>query len=329
VLSLVVDIIIAITKFTHGAWVIIVLVPIMVTVLVRLNRQYEAEAEELEHEAAQAAAAPVLRRHVVVVLIDELNMAAARALQYARTHTPDELRVVHFDLDPIRTEDLATAWRRLGLSRLSLEIIELPDRRLNRAALQLAADELADGGTEVSVLLPRLQHNRVWHRLLHDRTADSIAQALTDLPHCNVTIVPYHLRGAGRSTVAVPVGAVSGNGSASNGNGTTPGPVDLGVSLPDGCVALDHIPTRQQITVVGRVHSVRVQPWGSAPSLEATIKDGKGALTLVFLGRREVGGIAPGTVLTARGVVGTHRNHPAMLNPTYTLLSTPDHGARH
>jgi len=80
---------------------------------------------------------------------------------------------------------------------------------------------------------------------------------------------------------------------------------------------------------MGRVHSVRVQPWGSAPSLEATIKDGKGVLTLVFLGRREVGGIAPGTVLTATGVVGTHRNHPAMLNPTYTLLSTPEHGARH
>src|SRR5262249_35934136 len=163
-----------------------------------------------------------------------------------------------------RTEDLAAAWRRLGLSRLSLEIIELPDRRLNRAALQLAADELADGGTEVSVLLPRLQHNRVWHRLLHDRTADSIAQAPTHLPHCNVTIVPYHLRGAGRSTAAVPVIAGAGNRSASNGNGTASEAIDLGVAPPDNYVGLDHVPTRQQVTVVGRVHSVRVQPWGSA-----------------------------------------------------------------
>jgi hypothetical protein len=52
-------------------------------------------------------------------------------------------------------------------------------------------------------------------------------------------------------------------------------------------------------------------------------------LTLVFLGRREIGGIGPGAVLTAEGVVGTHRNRPAMLNPTYTLLSTPDHTAHH
>ncbi len=330
VLSLIVDIIIAITKFTHGAWVIVVIVPILVALLVRLNRQYEAEAHELEEDAPAAAAAPIMRRHVVIVFVDELDVAAARAIQYARTLTPDDLRVIHFDLDPIRTEDLAAAWRHLGLSRLSLEIVELPDRRLNRAALQVAADELADGSTEVSVLVPRLQHSRVWHRLLHDRTADSIAQALMDLPHCNVTIVPYHLRAGGRPPRTTAVEAVG------NGNGSQPavslaarGPVDLGVELPAGTVPLDRVPTRQHVTVTGRVHAVRVQPWGGAASLEATIKDGHGLLTLVFLGRREVGGVGPGTVLTVSGVVGTHRNRPAMLNPAYTLLSTPDHTGHH
>jgi amino acid transporter len=330
VMSLVVDIIIAITKFTHGAWLIVVLVPIMVVALVRLNRQYEAEAEELEHDAPQAAAAPILRRHVVVVFVDELDVAAARAIQYARTLTPDELRVVHFDLDPIRTEDLAAAWRRLGLSRLSLEIVELPDRRLNRAALQLVAEELADDETEVSVLVPRIHYTRVWHRLLHDRTADAIAQALADLPHCNVTIVPYHLRAGGRSSRrgrAVPAG--NGDGISTAVAAGTNGPVDLGVETPDVCTPLDQLPVRRRVTVIGRVHAVRVQPWGGAPSLEATIKDGRGQLTLVFLGRRQLGGIGPGTVLTAEGVVGTHRNRPAMLNPNYTLLSTPDHSAHH
>ena len=161
--------------------------------LVRLNRQYEAEAEELEHDAPKAVTAPILRRHVVFVFVDDVNLAAARALQYARTLTPDDLRVVHFDLDPIRTEDLASAWTRLGLAHVALEIHELPDRRLNRAALELVASEVVDGDTEVTVLIPRIQHTRVWHRLLHDRTAGSIAEALAPLPHCNVTIVPYHL----------------------------------------------------------------------------------------------------------------------------------------
>jgi amino acid transporter len=326
VMSLIVLIIVAITKFTHGAWMILVLVPIMVLALVRLNRQYEAEAEELEQDASQAAAAPILRRHVVVVFVDELDVAAARAIQYARTLTPDELRVVHFDLDPIRTEDLAAAWRRLGLARLSLEIIEVPDRRLNRAALQVAAEELGDGQTEVSVLIPRIQRSRLWHRLLHDRTADSIAEAMADLAHCNVTIVPYHLR-AGTPPATVTANLTTQDAVNHSANGAAA--VDPGLATPPECTALDEIPIRAHVKVIGRVHAVRVQPWGGAPSLEATIRDGRGMLTLVFLGRREIGGIGPGTVLTAEGVVGTHRNRPAMLNPTYTLLSTPDHTAHH
>src|SRR5581483_11483030 len=64
VMSAIVDIIIAITKFTHGAWIIVVLVPIMVYGLVRLNRQYESEAHELERDAEAACTQPILRRHV-------------------------------------------------------------------------------------------------------------------------------------------------------------------------------------------------------------------------------------------------------------------------
>ena len=193
VLSLVVDVIIAITKFTHGAWVIIVLVPVMVALLVRLNRQYEAEAAELEVDARTAATAPVLRRHVVLVLVERLDQSTARAIQYARTLTPDELRAVHVASDPDQAEDLAAEWRRLGLSRLPLELVECTDRRITRSVLQVVADELTRNDTEVSVLLPRRSYRRAWHKLLHDRTADSIARAVSDLPHANVTFVPYHL----------------------------------------------------------------------------------------------------------------------------------------
>jgi len=74
-----------------------------------------------------------------------------------------------------------------------LELVECPDRRITRSVLQVVADELSRGDTEVSVLLPRRSYRRAWHKLLHDRTADAIASAVTDLPHANVTFVPYHL----------------------------------------------------------------------------------------------------------------------------------------
>ena len=139
------------------------------------------------------AKAPILRRHVVFVLIDHLDAAASRAIQYAWTLTPDDLRAVHFDLDPIKTEDLCTAWRDLGLARLPLDVVECPDRRIPKAAAELVAGAVANGDTEVSVLLPRRQYTHLWHRFLHDRTANGITEALSVLPHSNVTIVPYHL----------------------------------------------------------------------------------------------------------------------------------------
>jgi amino acid transporter len=193
VLSLIVDIIILITKFQHGAWVIVVLVPVMVAGLMRLNRQYEAEASELEADARTAAESPILKRHVVLVLIDRLDRSAARAIQYARTLMPDELRAVHIADDWDRAEQLAQEWSRLALAQLPLELVECPDRRIARAAMEVVAEALADDQTEVSVLVPRREYVHLWHRLLHDRTADSIARAVSQLPHANVTFVPYHL----------------------------------------------------------------------------------------------------------------------------------------
>jgi hypothetical protein len=86
------------------------------------------------------------------------------------------------------------------------------------------------------------------------------------------------------------------------------------------------VPARTKVTVLGRVHAVKVQPWGGAPSVEATITDGTGELTLVFLGRRAVGGVRPGVLVSAEGVVGTNRNRAVMLNPVYSLMSpVPEH----
>src|SRR5205814_8638039 len=181
------------------AWVPIALVPVMVYGLAGVTKQYTSEAAELEGEAKAAAEAPILRRHVVLVLVDRLDRSTARAMQYARTLTPDDLRAVHVAYDLDHAEELADEWRRLGLSRFPLELVDCPDRRITRAVLEVVAEAL-DGQTEVTVLVPRREYKRVWHRLLHDRTADAIASAISRLPHANVTFVPYHL-GSDESTV--------------------------------------------------------------------------------------------------------------------------------
>jgi amino acid transporter len=340
VLSLIVDIIFLITKFSHGAWVILVIVPVMVYGLSRLNKQYTSEAHELQHDAPAAATAPVMRRHLVLVLVDSLDVAAARALQYARTLSPDELRAVHFDLDPIRSARLVEDWERLGLDRFTLEVIQCPDRRIDRAASEVVIREALAGDHEITVLLPRREYPRVWQRAFHDHTADTIAKPLSGIPHCNVTFVPYHIgasdeaaRMAGiiesaRVKKATNKGAKSDparrNGKKSTNGDAAPSLIDLGdFQLPADRTPIATITPRQRVHVVGKVYSVRVQPRAGTPSFEITIIDDTGAITAVFFGRRSLAGVVAGTRIAVDGAVGEHKGKMALLNPSYEILLTP------
>ncbi len=65
---------------------------------------------------------------------------------------------------------------------------------------------------------------------------------------------------------------------------------------------------------------MRVQPWADVPTLECTLVDETGGITVVFLGRRKIAGIHPGARIRVEGVAGSHHEKLAMLNPDYTLL---------
>jgi amino acid transporter len=327
VMTLVVDVVIAITKFTHGAWVVVALVPLMVVFLVRLSRQYETEAVQLSEDLPTAVAAPVLRRHVVLVFVDRLDLAAARAIQYARTLVPDDLRAVHFALDKQRADELAEAWAHYGMSRIALEIADCPDRRLPRAAVELVARDLADGQTEVSVLLPERKYSGFWHRILHDQTADSIERGVSGLPHANVTTVPFHFTSrkaaAGTGSVVEPGAAAVVGDSSDGATSDAPGePVAAAApeARADGTVPIGSVAWRQHVRVSGRVRALRVQPLSGTATLECVIEDETGVMSLVFLGRSKIAGIEIGTYLRAEGVAGNHRGRLAILNPIYQLL---------
>ena len=189
----VVTIVIGITKFMHGAWVIVLVVPLLVMALMRLNRQYEHERDELTREARGAINKQVLPRHVALVLVGDLDVSVATGIQYARSLRPDRLRAIHVAVDPVRADRLMTDWLDLSLTKVPLDVVHCPDRRLDRAVQQLVLDEVGEGLTEVTVIVPRLHHAKPWHRLIHDHTANSIAKALDGLEHANVTFVPYRV----------------------------------------------------------------------------------------------------------------------------------------
>jgi amino acid transporter len=325
VVCLVVVIVFAVAEFTQGAWVVVLVMPILVYALVRTNHQYRTEDFVLEEGAAvQACEAKILRRHVVVILIDRIDLAAARAIQYARTLMPDDLRAVHFNIDNRRAELLIDRWQQVGLTRLPLDVIDCPDRRLGRAALELAA-ELADGETEVSILLPRRSYGKAWRRILHDQTADRIVDIVSQLSHVNATIVPFLVAPGieDRHSVSIPAdshGELVPSMSQTRSEGEhAPGP-----TVP-GTVPISLLQWRSYARVAGRVKTLRIQPWSGVPTLQCVVVDKSGeAITLVFLGRRSIPGLRSGTELMAEARVGKHDGKLAMINPLYELLSTSD-----
>lgn len=358
VLSFVVDIIIVVTKFSEGAWAIVIILPLGVLALIRMHKVYSVEQSQLEVGAAKSFEAPILRRHVVVVLVDRLDMATARAVQYARTLSPDDLRAVHFDIDSKETHELEQAWSRLGLSRLPLDIIDCPDRRLSRATLDLVADAVVDGDTECTVLLPRRSYSFGWQRFLHDRTADRISAVVSQVPHVSATIVPFRLESswlsAGPRHRTLAARALSNARAQGRGGKHEPlvgeGPAESGPTERDGgdrrrrrekegavapsdralaeragtTRAIADAQWRERVRVAGRVKSVRVQPRPGAANLECVLADGTGGLLLVFQGRPRIPGIEPGARLVAEGMIGAWGRRLAILNPDYELVAGPD-----
>ena len=193
---------------------------------------------------------------------------------------------MHFVIDEQAAEELAGEWREHGLANLALELIDCPDRRLTRAAVETVAHELGSGDAEVCVLLPERMFNGVWHRILHDQTAESLAREISRLPHANVTTVPFHFDD--RTVLVAPA------------NGDRPSPAGGKVRSPkvtraavrvDGTTSIGTVrlaPTRARAR--GESKLCACTRWRGARASSARSPTTVARIAAVFLGRHEIGG---------------------------------------
>jgi amino acid transporter len=195
VTSLIVVAIFVLVKFTEGAWLVVILFIIGVPALIRLNREYGMEAQVLERisDRPKPPQAPNYTRRTVFVFVDSFDLATIAALRYARSLRPTTLRAVHFVIDTAVADALREEWTRAGLD-VVLDFIDCPDRRIARAAAELASAEAQQPGVQVTVVLPRRSYSPLIGRLLHDRTADKIAAVVSRIPHAAATIVPFDVQ---------------------------------------------------------------------------------------------------------------------------------------
>jgi amino acid transporter len=194
VLSTIVVGIFAVAKFTEGAWLVVVVFPLLVLGLIRLNREYRAEAAILERFRSDPPEVIKYARHQAFLLVNAVDLAVIEALRYGKGLRADELVAVHFMVDAPHAKVLRERWDHFGFST-PLRIVDCPDRQITRAAQMLVAatrDEHPD--TNVTVLLPRRTYGPIVGRLLHDHTADKIARAVSRIPDAAATIVPYDVQ---------------------------------------------------------------------------------------------------------------------------------------
>ncbi len=334
----------AIAKFTEGAWVVVIVFPVMVFVLIRLNREYREEAEALGSITPEVLSCPPnFSRHVVLIFVNELDLAVIGALRYGQTLKATELRAVHFALDTAAATALDRQWEQTAQS-VVLEIVDVPDRRLGRAALELVMRETSVPGTHVTVLLPRRGFSPAFGRLLHDRTADKIAAVISRIPNAAATIVPFDTSKPEQAMMAVGGlavgrqsrsaraaarvsgrGSVRANGAAHNRKGE-PGSAAqldinrlLGSDLSPGPDAIGSLASRQPATIHGRIRSVRMRSVADTPMLVCEVVDSTGGLELLFYGRRSIAGMVAGATIKATGRTLSHHGTLAMANPRYQL----------
>jgi amino acid transporter len=211
-------VVIIVGKFTEGAFIVVIAIPLLVWLLLRIQRTYGRELGQLKVEASQRLAPPK-PRHEVVVLLEDLDQAALGALQYARQLNPLRITALHVAVDPDHARELAHLWSKVHIP-IPLEIVDAPDRNLP-ATVEETIAEMVRPDTEVTVLVPRRRYVGFWRRVLHDQTSAELTKVLGDLENVNVTLVPFRLRHRGGLT---PLPSTSAQTAGTRGPDRPPSP---------------------------------------------------------------------------------------------------------
>jgi amino acid transporter len=182
----------AVTKFVEGAWIVVLVVPILVAIFLVMHRHYEEVAVELSLEGFTP---PPEFQHTVLVLVGDVHRGVVRAVQYAKTLAPTAaVRGVFIETDPARTARVEEKWRTWGFG-VPLVVLTSPYRSLLRPLLDYIDHIHARGEDQmVTIVLPEFLPRHWWQHVLHNQTALLVKGALLFRPNTVVADVPYLLK---------------------------------------------------------------------------------------------------------------------------------------
>jgi len=180
----------AVTKFTEGAWIVVLLIPSLVVIFLTVHRHYDTVAAQLSLEGM---APPPPMDGTILVLVGDLHRGVVQALRYAQSLSPTA-KAVYVETDPERTRRLEERWGKWGMGT-PLVVLNSPYRSLLGPLMEYIDQLQRQRGEHhvVTIVLPEFIPAKWWQQLLHNQTALLIKGQLLFRKNVVVTDVPYHL----------------------------------------------------------------------------------------------------------------------------------------
>jgi amino acid transporter len=213
----VVLVIIVLTKFTHGAWLVLVAMPLLFLLMKAINRHYSNVALQLVPDTD----ARMLPSKVhAIVLVSKVHKPTLRALAFARATRPDHLTALTVNVDDAETRALQTDWERYDLP-VPLTVLDSPYREITRPVVEYVKDIRRASPREIVVVfVPQYVVGHWWENVLHNQSALRLRARLQFQPGVMITTVPWQLESS--------IGREEGDGHRGG-----PAPGDLRRGLTD------------------------------------------------------------------------------------------------
>jgi amino acid transporter len=182
----------AVTKFTEGAWVVLILIPVLVAVFLFIHRHYYMMANRLSLEN-YGEPPPYTGRHRVIVPISNVHQGTLAALRYARILS-DDITVVHVSTEPAETEKVQKKWGTWGKGT-RLVIVDSPYRLFLEPLLGYIEEIIANRqqNETITIVVPQFIPSKRLYNVLHMQTADLLRKELLSKPGVVITDVPYQI----------------------------------------------------------------------------------------------------------------------------------------
>jgi amino acid transporter len=192
VCTAIVMVVFAVTKFREGAWIVLIIIPILVAVFFTIHRHYKDLASHLTLEKFSGLPARHTR-HRVIMPISGIHQGTLEALRYAKLLS-DDVTAVHISIDPQETDKVQTKWKTWG-EGTRLVILDSPYRLFVEPLLVYLEDiiDQRQPNETITVVVPQFIPSKRWHNALHMRTANVLRQELLSKHGVVVTDVPYHV----------------------------------------------------------------------------------------------------------------------------------------